>query len=230
MAKFLAKSAGRMKFVRTLFLLSFTLLVSACVSAPAIKPLPDDTSRSLNQAHLKQIATIQQFSLQGRIGVQTNGKGFSGSLHWQHSVPNDNIALYSPLGSQVASIKKTAEQITLEDANGKSTSANDAETLTQTALGWRLPLTGLADWSLGRPANSPIQNSTWDAQGLLTTLNQDGWNIEYQNYSEQHGYLLPGKIILKSDKVNLKLLVETWVNIDPVNVSPGTGPRVNKDQ
>lgn len=205
-----------MQFVRTLFLLGISsIALSACVSAPGIKPTPDSASQALNQAHLRHIAEIQHFSVQGRIGVQTDGKGFSGGLHWQHHAPNDDIALYSPLGGQVASIIKTPQLVTLLDANGNSITANDAETLTQTALGWQLPLSGLADWSLGRPARSVIQGSTWDAQGLLTTLNQDGWKIEYQNYAEQNGYLLPGKIILKSDKVNLKLLVDSWTNIKP---------------
>lgn len=193
--------------------LSLTLLLPACASSPSINQTGSSASTTLNQTHLQHIAKIQHFSLQGRIGVQTDGKGFSGGIHWQHQPPNDDIALYSPLGGQVAGIKKTTEQITLEDANGNSISAADAETLTQTTLGWQLPLSGLSDWSLGRPTSSAIQNSTWDAQGLLTTLNQDGWNIEYQNYSEQNGYLLPNKIILKSEKVNLKLFVETWSNI-----------------
>ena len=206
-----------MHLARNFLSFSLAILVTACVSAPITKPATDSATSSLNQAHLQQIAKIQSFALQGRIGVQTNGKGFSGGLHWQHNASNDDIALYSPLGGQVANIKKTSEQITLKDANGNSISANDAETLTQTALGWQLPLAGLADWSLGRPSNSSIQHSTWDAQGFLTTLDQDGWKIEYQNYSEQNGYFLPSKILLKSDQVNLKLLVETWVNIEPLN-------------
>jgi len=170
-------------------------------------------SSARNQAHLLRNATIQQFSLQGRIGVQTNSKGFSGGLQWQHSAANDNIALYSPLGGQVAQITKSSDLITLTDANGKQISAANAETLTYNALGWSLPLTGLSDWSLGRPSNSPILAITWDEQGLLTTLNQDGWKIEFSNYTEQNGHWLPGKISLKSDQVNLKLLVENWSNI-----------------
>jgi len=205
-------------FRRPWLLLGLLSLLQACTGVSSIKPVPSNASQRLNQAHLKHIANIQHFSLKGRIGVQTQGKGFSGGLHWQHDTSDDDIALYSPLGGQVASINKSATQITLIDANGNSFSANDAETLTQSALGWQLPLTGLADWSLGRPAgyttqNSTLHNSTWDELGLLTTLHQDGWKIEYQNYSEQNGYLLPSKIFLKSDKVNLKLLVESWDNI-----------------
>lgn len=210
--------AVKMLFRTPWMLLGLLSLLPACTGVPGIKPVPSAASQLLNQAHLKHIANIQNFSLKGRIGVQTQGKGFSGGLYWQHDAHADDIALYSPLGGQVASIKKSNELITLTDANGDSFSANDAETLTQSALGWQLPLTGLADWSLGRPAgyatqDSTLLNSTWDERGLLTTLHQDGWKIEYQNYSEQNGYLLPSKILLKSDKVNLKLLVETWDNI-----------------
>lgn len=189
--------------------------LSACVSTPTTKPLPSAASQSLKNQHQLNISAIQQFSLQGRVGVQTNSKGFSGSLRWQHNSGNDDIALYSPLGGQVASIKKNPAQIILEDAKGNTIVDTDAENLTQSALGWQLPLTGLADWSLGRPAKSSIQASTWDEQGLLSTLSQDGWNIEYQNYAVQNGYVLPSKILLKSDKVNLKLLIDAWSDIGP---------------
>lgn len=209
-----------MQFAPRLLLPALLGLLSACAGAPANKPALDAESQQLNRAHLQHVAEIQNFSLRGRIGVQTSNKGFSGGLQWLHQPPNDDIALYSPLGGQVASVKRTSELITLLDANGNSISANDAETLTQAALGWQLPLTGLADWSLGRPANRPVESSTWDAQGLLTTLHQDGWRIEYQNYAEQYGYQLPAKIILKSEKVNLKLLVETWLHVESTQSQP----------
>jgi outer membrane lipoprotein LolB len=168
-------------------------------------------SQALYQQHLQNLAGIGQFTLQGRIGVQAEGKGFSGSLNWQHNPADDEIALYSPLGGQVASIKKTADEVTLIDAKGKRISAADTETLTQNTLGWKLPLTGLADWSIGRPTSSAVQASTLDEKGRLLTLKQDGWDIEYQNYSEQNGHFLPGKIVLRSEKLNLKLLIEKWL-------------------
>ena len=202
-----------MVLVRAVFLLILFALLQGCATTPTTKLIENEASQALYLQHLQDIASIGQFSLKGRIGVQTDGKGFSGSLHWQHDASNDDIALYSPLGSQVASIKKTADEVTLVDANGNSTSATDTEALTQKTLGWRLPLAGLADWSLGRPTSNPVQARTLDEQGFLSTLQQDGWDIEYQNYSEQNGHFLPGKIVLKSEKVNLKLLVEQWEDL-----------------
>lgn len=181
----------------------------ACTS-PAIRPEATSGSAALKDLHLKQLARLNDFSLQGRIGIQTNPKGFSGSLIWQHGSNHDEIALYSPLGSQVASIIRSPAQITLSDSSGKSFQAADAESLTQEVLGWRLPLKGLSDWALGRPSASPVEHSTWNAQGQLTQLKQDGWTIEFDNYQQQGNYTLPGKIYLKSTQLNLKLLVEKW--------------------
>ena len=199
-----------MFLMRSVLLSTSILVLASCASLTKVNVPTNTASHALHQQHLKSISSIQQFTLKGRIGVQTDGKGFSGSLHWQHDHANDNIALYSPLGGQVASISKTADKVVLEDAKGNSISAANAETLTQNALGWKLPLAGLADWSLGRPTRSANQDSTWDNQGRLSTLKQDGWEIEYQNYVENNGIFLPSKILLKSQKVNLKLLVEQW--------------------
>lgn len=140
----------------------------------------------------------------------TNPHGFSGGIDWQHLIANDNIEVYSPLGGKVASIAKTPSEVTLTTQDGHSIKANDAETLTEMALGWRLPLSGLSDWALGKPTNSKIDAATWDENGRLTTLKQSGWDISYENYADSNGFFLPNKIVLKSEKVNLKLLVEKW--------------------
>ena len=203
----------QMKFVRLFIALSFVTMVTGCTTLPKPDINPNSASQARHQAHLQDIAGIDQFSIKGRIGVQAEGKGFSGSLTWQHSKINDDIALYSPLGGQLASIKKTSENVTLEDAKGNSITAADAETLTQKTLGWQLPLAGLADWSLGRPSSSAIQASTWNEQGYLSTLKQDGWDIQYENYANQNGQFLPSKILLRNEKVYLKLLVESWSRI-----------------
>ncbi|PPC94885.1 MAG: outer membrane lipoprotein LolB [Methylotenera sp.] len=194
--------------MRALFLAALVAVIAGCASSPISKPIETPASKSLQQQHLNSIAAIKAFSLKGRIGVQTEGKGFSGSMQWQHETAEDNIALYSPLGGQVASIKKDANAVTLTEGNGNSISAQDAETLTEMTLGWKLPLTGLADWSLGRPTAQPIDKINWDEMGRITHLVQEGWDIEYSDYLAHEGKQLPNKIYLRSPKVNIKLIVE----------------------
>jgi outer membrane lipoprotein LolB len=188
------------------------LVMSGCATLPPPSAQPPTLS-NINQKHLATLASIKSFSLKGRLGVVTNPRGFSGGIDWQHEITNDNIDVFSPLGGKVANIVKNPNGVMLTTQDGRSMKAQDAETLTETTLGWRLPLSGLSDWALGKPTNSKIDASTWDEQGRLITLKQDGWDIEYQNYAENNGYFLPSKIILKSEKANLKLLIENWLSL-----------------
>lgn len=186
------------------------VLMQGCVSVPATPTVDQRKAQSLYQQHLQNNADIEIFNLQARIAVQTEGKGFSGRLHWQHNANQDEIALFSPLGGQVARMQKNEDGVTLTDANGHIQTAVNAESLTQKLLGWRLPLQGLADWSLGQPHSTPIQALTLDERGLITSLNQDDWLISYDQYSEKNGYLLPSKIVLRSKNLTLKILIEEW--------------------
>ena len=188
------------------------LILAACATQP-IPPSQAPTTSSINQKHLATLANIKAFALKGRLGVVTQKQGFSGGINWQHQAVTDNIDVYSPVGGKVANIAKNAQGVTLTDQNGHSISAQDAESLTETTLGFRLPLTGLNDWALGRPSASKIDAANWDETGRLTALKQDGWDISFENYAMQNGVDLPSKILLKSEKVNLKLLVEKWTGV-----------------
>ncbi len=194
-------------------MLLFTLAaLQACVSVPS-KPFEQSENLAQHQQHLQKIAQIQQFSLQGRIGVQADGKGFSGNIDWQHSTANDELNIYSPLGSQVAKVIKMNDQVTLTDAKDNSTTAKNIAELTQQTLGWELPLNGLADWALGRPTKSPVTAITWDENGHIKTLAQDGWQLEYNSYTEINNLTVPNKISIRNPKVYFKLLVDNWQNI-----------------
>jgi outer membrane lipoprotein LolB len=177
---------------------------------PTQTPIATPASLSLHQQHLASLSRIQQFELKGRIGVQADGKGYSASLLWQHNADQDDIRIYSPLGGQLARIQKTADGIRLEDAQGQVSVGKDAESLTQTLLGWRLPLGGLADWALGRPANGAMASLTWDEAGHTLSLNEADWAIAYQEYQASPTAFLPHKLSLKNARVQLKLIVEKW--------------------
>lgn len=192
--------------------LLISLFLGAC-STITSKPTASQTATSIHEKHLATLVNIESFSLKGRIGVTTNPRGFSGGIEWQHAKANDNIDIFSPLGGKAANIVRNANEVILTSQDGHTVKARDAESLTQTTLGWRLPLNGLSDWALGKPTNSKIEASTWDENGWLSTLKQDGWDISYENYVQTNGVFLPKKVLLKSEKVNLKLIVDEWNTI-----------------
>lgn len=190
------------------------LLLTGCASlrtAPESKlPVPVGKPAELHQAHLEQLAQIDRFFLQARIGIQSAGKGSSGSTRWRHNPEGNDISMLSPVGGTVAKIITNAEGVTLTTNDGKVLKAADAETLTEQHLGWRLPLVGLPDWALGRPTKGLVNEIQWDSIGRITRLNQDGWEIEYPEYMESSGYRLPKRINLLSKNLTLKLVIENW--------------------
>ncbi len=189
--------------------------LSGCTTI-ATQPKPASTSKPsvLHKQHMEHIANIQQFSLKGRFGVTTSPKNFSARLAWQHTQEKDNIDIYSPIGGKVANIVKTSEQVTLTDNGKKTIEAKDAETLTEKTLGFRLPLSGLSYWVLGKPSETGLVNAvTWDEFGRINRLQQNGWDIQYKNYTETAGYYLPKKVTLKNEKMTLKFIIEKWTGL-----------------
>ena len=199
-----------MHSIRATLTLCLLATLAACSSLPSQAPIATPANLSLHQQHLASLSRIQRFELKGRLGVQADGKGYSASLIWQHNAEQDDIRIYSPLGGQLARIQKTADGISLEDAQGQVSVGKDAESLTQALLGWRLPLTGLADWVLGRPVNAAMSSITWDDAGHTISLNEADWVIAYQHYQASQDTFLPHKLSLKNERVQLKLIVEKW--------------------
>lgn len=161
-----------------------------------------------------QAAEVSAFELTGRIGVQHDGDGFSGTLHWHHRGAQDDILISSPLGQGVAKIEQSAAGVVLTTADQHSYSASNAESLSEEVLGWRLPLQGLRYWVTGRPAPSAAAHSERGEDGLLTRLQQDTWQIDYLDYKTVQGRKLPGRIFMSSGNLDVKLLIDSWV-IEP---------------
>lgn len=183
------------------------LLLAGCAALP---PQPAMEPPAAYVQHLQQIERIQYFALAGRIAILTETKGFSGTMRWHHHAEGDDIAFYSPLGTQVGQLNRGADGVTLTTANQKTYHAEDAEALTQQTLGWSLPLDGLPDWVLGRPASGEVDILSWDEAGRIHRMRQNGWEIEYLAYLAASKGSLPGKVTLKSARLDVKLVIDSW--------------------
>lgn len=153
---------------------------------------------------------ISRFRLSGRIAVKHNEQGFSGSLRWEHAAARDEMFILSPLGQVVARIERDAAGAALTTSDQQTLRADDAESLTAAALGWRLPLAGLQYWVLGRPA--PIAPAVIERNGdnRVSRLRQHGWRIDYLEYAALPELSLPGKILLQRENLEVKLIIDSW--------------------
>ena len=177
------------------------LVVSAgCASAPPALP---------------PVASGDGFGLDGRISVNYGSQSLSGKIQWVHEASRDDIALASPLGTQVARLVRGESGVTLTDSERQTHQAADAETLTEQRLGWRLPLGGLVAWVRGRAQPGVPAEMRRDAQGRLAFLGQADWRIEYAyDDAAPTGAQLPRRLVMRYLKavepLEIRMVIDQW--------------------
>ena len=182
--------------VQRLLCIAFLTLLVSCA------PLPDLPSGSLVPG---------AFDLTGRFLVRFREGASSGRVQWRHSDPVDDLLITSPLGLGLARITRTDSRFDLKTADGQSFEANNAEDLTESVLGWRLPLTGLPHWVRGRPKPDSAAQAVSDASGRVVELRQEGWLIQFEDFSNAY----PGRIHLSRPDLDLHLVIESIASGTP---------------
>ncbi len=178
------------------FFLSLILLLTGCATAPVVQmraPQPDAPFVFNGRVLIKQ-------------GIQHNGSG----IHWEHG-DEDEILLLGPLGYTAGRIHRDARGATLDDAYGKHYAASDAGELMQKALGWQLPLSGLRYWVVAVPAPNIEFSIERNANGQVTLLQQQGWEISYSRYAGTTANALPMQLNMRRDGIDVLLQIDEWV-------------------
>jgi outer membrane lipoprotein LolB len=149
-----------------------------------------------------------EFELSARLAARHRDETFSGNIAWRHAAGSDEMLITSPLGQGVARIVREGDSLLLTTAEPKEYRAADAESLTEQALGFRLPLSGLAEWIRGRPAAKlPVSRMDRYPDGRLSSLEQGGWTIDYLEYAGER----PARMrLLYPGGIELRLAISQW--------------------
>jgi outer membrane lipoprotein LolB len=172
-------------------------------------PLPRSAARLVVACLLAvtaACANLQPQSLGGRAGERSLTGRLS--VHYQH--PNSGrdetvfagfewtetaglvrIELLDPLGQGLAVIETSRGAASLTLRDGRHFSGATPEELTQNALGWSLPVSGLSAWLDGRSAHAGVVLA--DASGDRH-LDEDGWHITFSGADDAG--VLPRRIDL----------------------------------
>ena len=134
-------------------------------------------------------ANTAQLSWQGRFSAITEpvaADGFSPSRDKESVSGQFNLSQYlgnelilelaNPLGLAVARLRVAKGQALLQIANQVDRQANDLDTLTEQAMGWRVPVDKMANWLNGK-SNGPDDQAVFDASGRLTETTDRGWRL-----------------------------------------------------
>ncbi len=188
-------------------LLLLVALLSACVGPRSIE-LPELTDWESRQ---RILGGVDQWEFAGRIGVSAGDEGFNGQLRWRQDGVVFRARINGPLGIGTVFINGDYRELTLTDRNGVVTELEDAEVELRQMYGWTIPVTSLRYWALGIPDPASPAETEFGDDGQLKKLRQSDWQVDFTQYSEGGGQLLPRRLSAVNDDVKVRLVIDNWV-------------------
>lgn len=188
-------------------LLGLALLLAGCSVAPP-RPQPADTRRAWQQ-HQAELATLHQWRLTGRLGIQTGHEGWHAGIDWRQTNGDYTITITAPLGQGSLQLQGDPDGVILQTSEGETVSAEDPGLLLYRQFGWKVPVASLRYWVLGLSAPGEAVESL-DEFGRLSHLQQADWEIEFLDYETQHGVELPGRVFVTNHQAKVRLVITEW--------------------
>src|SRR5579885_802174 len=144
--------------------------------------------RAAWQAQQTALARLGTFALRGRL-AKTGFGGFSGELSWIQDGSHFEVNIRTKDGSY---------------------QTDAPEQLMQDKLGWSLPVDGLRYWVLGLPAPGTTPQLRLNSEGLLQSMDQEGWHLDYLEYQTADGYRLPRMFTLSDAQRGFRVVIDQW--------------------
>lgn len=165
------------------------------------------------QARVAQLATIDRFTLSGRVA--SGALGFKADLRWkQHADGRFEMRVAGPFGARAAELAGDLREVTVRTGEGSATVTTDPETWLEQALGVRLPVNGLRWWALGLPAPETEHQILLDpAQGRALRIAQNGWELRYLEYRAAGALDLPRRIEARNGDTRVLVLADQWTQL-----------------
>ncbi|MCQ4243207.1 lipoprotein insertase outer membrane protein LolB [Stutzerimonas stutzeri] len=199
-----------MKPMRNLLIPLLALLLAGCAGFGPQESLEGPGNAEAWQAHKARISHIDGWQISGKIGIRAPQDSGSGTLFWLQRQDYFDIRLSGPLGRGATRLTGRPDAVTLEVAGQGRFEAQSPEALVESQLGWQLPVSHLLWWIRGLPAPDSRSRITLDGSGRLATLQQDDWDIQYLNYEEENGLVLPSRIKLEGRNLQITLVIKDW--------------------
>ncbi len=202
----------RLTLLRLLLLLMAVSFLTACAQAPKIDSEIEPASKTqLWLNHQLAVSAIQSWDINGRIAVKNEKESGTVTLFWNQFLTNYEIRFVAPLGQGTYILTGTPNGVVMKMPKDITLVAEDSEQLLREGLGWDVHLNGLKFWVRGLPEPGiKYSKLLLDDEGRLMNMDQSGFNVSVSRYTEQDGISLPEKLTIKSDNIQLKVIIQTW--------------------
>jgi outer membrane lipoprotein LolB len=158
----------------------------------------------------KQLNTLQQWQVRGKLSVVSPNDAVTGYLTWQQDKEDFDLFLSGPFGQGASRLVGNNSQATLTLPNQDPVNGLSAEYLMARYLGWSFPVLDLRYWVKGQPSPHTKFTEVRNTLGLLESLQQHGWKVEFSRYQRQAGTWLPGRVKIIGNDFKFIFAIKEW--------------------
>jgi len=197
--------------MRVLFILSLSLLMTACVPVWQQKPIEQNSEDVFWKSRYPELIALNNWEIKGRSVISQKSEGWNVGLVWQEFDGLFQVKLQGPFAQGGAVLKGDKNTVSLILDDGQRISSANPDALIKETLGIPLPLEALRDWVRGIPfAKEKYEKIEFDQQGRIVSLLQQGWQVDYKRYIPFKDYSMPGKIFIKKADQGLRIIILDW--------------------
>ena len=186
--------------MKTLAALLLALLLAGCAA------LPTATSRSP-----RAVAELDNWAFNGRVSLTQGETGWHAGLTWRERGGEFDLNVSGPLGQGAFELSGDAAGVMLVDADGRRFTARDPDALLRHVTGWALPVSGMHYWVRGLAVPGVEARVDRDDSGLVSRLDQSGWEIHYDRYQVVAELSLPGRLRMQREDIGVRLVIDEWL-------------------
>ncbi|MDN6179982.1 MAG: lipoprotein insertase outer membrane protein LolB [Halomonas subglaciescola] len=201
----------RTAFSPTLTRLAAPLAALALLAGCASQAPTDDSGRSRGdwKAQHSDIQNLERWTLVGKAGLRTPNENHSANLDWNQFPYYFRMLISGPFGGGRTVLDGRDGRFSLTNSDGHF-EAETPEALMNDQLGWSLPVRDLPYWVRGLPGKRDSYQLETDAFGFPDHLEQNGWEVDYRDWTEVNDLWLPRKLSLTYDDMHVTLVVNRW--------------------
>jgi len=193
---------------RQVLFFTIILLISACSLIPDV----DSNLQSRQwQNHQVLVNKIESWKIKGRAAIQGENNSATFLLHWDQFDTSYELRFISGLGQGTYILKGTEDGVVIRTPKNEVFSSDTSENLIREKLGWDVHLAGLKYWVRGVPEpNIQYSQLLLDEKGRLKDMKQSGFFISILRYTEKDNISLPEKLFIRSNNIQLRLVMQNW--------------------
>lgn len=191
-------------------LLAFALLPACAVMQPAPETPIGGGNRDAFIERQTGLAGLERWRVKARMA--SGVIGWSGQVDWHQQPDHLLLTVAGPLGVGGIRAEGDLAQVTVETSDGE-TYRGDPDVLFNALVGWPFPVKGMRYWAIGMPMPAVRAHTEIDGEGLLRVMQQSGWRVEYLEYRESQGFMLPRKMRLDNGEISVRVVIDKWLEL-----------------